>query len=40
MINKINNSDINPYITNEFRVGDIRSSFADIKLLKIQDLRI
>ena len=25
---------IKPYITNEFRVGDIRSSFADIKLLK------
>ncbi len=34
LINKINKSDINPYITNEFRVGDIRSSFADIKLLK------
>ena len=34
LINKINNSDINPHITNEFRVGDIRSSFADIKLLK------
>lgn len=33
-INKINDSDISPIITNEYRVGDIRSSFANINQLK------
>ena len=33
IINEINSSNIDPYISNEFRVGDIRSSFADIKAI-------